>query len=78
MNNIDIFQRVTAKMGKIGSHASLTLFIRRLFASKRSALLKGDSPTKNTLIRVARQLELTSDHIVMTYLNTTSFSHLPL
>ena len=49
-----------------------------LFAYKHSALPKGDSPTKNTLIRVARQLELPSDHIVMTYLNTTSVSHLPL
>ena len=78
MNNIDIFQRVTAKIGNIDSHASLTLFIRRLFASKRSALPKGDSLTKNTLIQVARQLELPSDHIVMTYLNTTSVSHLPL
>ena len=65
-------------MGKIGFHASLTLFIRRLFASKRSALPKGDSPTENTLIRGARQLELPSDHIVMTYLNMTSVSHLPL
>ena len=54
-------------MGKIGFHASLTLFIRRLFASKRSALPKGDSPTENTLIRVARQLELPSDHIFMTW-----------
>ena len=65
-------------MGKIVFHASLTLFIRRLFASKRSALPKGDSPTENTLIRVAHQLELPSDHIVMTYLNMTSVSHLPL
>ena len=40
MNNIDIFQRATAKIGKIGFHASLTLFIRRVFASKRSALPK--------------------------------------
>ena len=78
MNNIDIFQRATAKIGKIGFHASLTLFIRLLFASKRSALPKGDYPIENTLIRVARQLELPSDHIVMTYLNTTSVSHLPL
>ena len=53
-------------MGKIGFHASLTLFIRRLFASKRSALPKGDSPTENTLIRVARQLELPSGYIFMT------------
>ena len=44
-------------MSKIGFHTSLTLFIRCLFASKRSALPKGDSPTENTLIRVARQLE---------------------
>jgi hypothetical protein len=78
VNNIDIFQRATAKIGKIGFHTSLTWFIRRLFASKRSALPKGDSPTENTLIRVARQLELPSDHIVMTYLNTTSVSHRPL
>ena len=65
-------------MGKIGFHTSLTLFICRLFASKRSALPKGDSPTENTLIRVAHQLELPSDHIVMTYLNMTIVSHLPL
>ena len=78
MNDIDISQRATAKIGQIGFHASLTLFICRLFVSKRSALPKGDSPTESTLIRVARQLELPSDHIVMTYLNTTSISHLPL
>jgi hypothetical protein len=78
VNNIDIFQRATAKIGKIGFHASLTLFIRRLFASKRNALPKGNARTENTLIQVARQLELPSDHNVMTYLNTTSVSHLPL
>ena len=78
VNNIDIFQRAAVKIGKIGFHASLTLFIRRHFASKRSALPKRDSPTENTLIRVTRQLKLPSDHIVMTYLNTTSVSHLPL
>ena len=78
VNNIDIFQRAAAKIGKIGFHASLTLFIRRLFASKRSALPKGDSSTENTLIRVTRPMELPSDHIVMAYLNTTSVSHLSL
>ena len=77
VNNINIFQRATTKIGKIDFRASLTLFIHRLFASKRSALPKGDSPTENTLIRVVLQLELPSDHIVMTYLNTTSVSHLP-
>jgi hypothetical protein len=78
VNNINIFQRATAKIGKIGFHASLILVIRHLFASKRSALPKENFLTDNTLIRVARQLELPSDHNVMTHLNTTSVSHLAL
>ena len=72
VNNIDIFQRATAKIGEIDFHESLTLFIRRLFASKRTALPKRDSSTGNSLIQVARRLELPSDHSVVTYLNTTS------
>lgn len=70
-NNINTFQRAMGQIKKPNFNRSIINFIRRLFSSKRHALLKSNSSNIDNLIHVGCAHVIPNDRLIMNYIHVT-------